>query len=673
MPDPSVLLLVIDGVGVSRERTAAIVREVWTNLPRGTRDLLQGQAASVLERQPASELDPGDLARLSVYPVFAGALQAETPFPRALDTLSALRQMHSAAEGTRVHADIRKAIVAEATRSRYIPWTAHAPNVRAIWSNNLTVPTSAAGVWAGYEPMTPPVQGNSETGHQQIGNLRLALQTPLEISISIADGSFFTNHALRAAVDRAVASGNTLNFCFLLSGTTGSDGRVHSAWNHLEAFLKLTFQECRADPARVRMMAILDGRDCPGTASIVEEGGIGAYIDRLHALLATFNAEESLAWIIGRGIAMDRDYREPNVRDTFLMLTRARGERVRDFKAAKRFIAGCHSRGVMDTEIPPVILAPADDHPPTIEPGQAFVDLNFRPDRQRALFASLLGARPFLENEARSRDRTWSFDWMNPDLHLDMTAIAEYHPIFSATYRVPVAYPTRPLEDNLLSIWDTLLPGERYLLVAESNKSAHMGYFIRGRRENPQAAGSEDRTIIPSFGEAEGILNDSDFYKTPAMRNNAIADFVVAHLAQQQHRLICVNLSNCDMIGHLLPGHFEEATRAYEAMDAAVGRIIPIALANHYSVILTADHGNIEDDTSAHSSNDVLTTIISPDHAVSPARRETFQARLFDLSWTIGRILGVERQLRTHVERHGPADYGDPFMGRPIASLDDHT
>ena len=105
----------------------------------------------------------------------------------------------------------------------------------------------------------------------------------------------------------------------------------------------------------------------------------------------------------------------------------------------------------------------------------------------------------------------------------------------------------------------------------------------------------------------------------------------------------------------------------------AVGRVVPIALANHYCIVLTSDHGNIEDDTSAHSSNDVLTTIISPDRGVSPAIRESFQARLFDLSWTIGRILGVEPQLRTHTERHGGADYGDPFMGCPIASLDDST
>jgi len=673
LPDSNVLLLVIDGVGVDRDRTAAIVREVWSNLSRTTRDLLQTQAASALERRPAGDLAPSDLARLSLYPAFAETLQAETPFPQAVASIDALRQIHSAAEGTSVHADVHAAIAAEALRSRYVPWAADASYVTNVRNTNLTMPTSAAGVWAGYEQMTPPVQGNSETGHQQIGNLRLAPQTPLEISLSIADGSFFTNPALRAVVDRAVASSNVLNFCFLLSGTAGTDGRVHSAWNHLEAFLKLTFRECRADPARVRMMAILDGRDSPGTASLVETDGIGGYIDKLRTLLATFNAEHSLAWIIGRGIAMDRDYREPNARTTFLMLTSAQGEHVRGFNDAKRSIARHHSRGIMDTEIPPIVLAHSGRRPPAIEPGQAFVDLNFRPDRQRALFASLLGARPFLDGEARSRNRTWSFDWMTPGLALDMTSITEYHPDFSTAYHVPVAFPTRPLEDNLLSVWDRLLPGERYLLVAESNKSAHMGYFIRGRRENPEAAAAEDRTIIPSFGEAEGILNDSDFYKTPAMRNAAIASFVVAHLAQQKHRLVCLNLSNCDMIGHLLPAHFQEAVKAYEAMDAAVARIIPIALANHYHVILTADHGNIEEDTPAHSSNDVLTTIISPDRDLSPARRETFHARLFDLSWTIGRILGVESQLRSHVERHGPADFGDPFMGRPIPSLDGNT
>jgi len=662
--------MVLDGVGVNRARADAIIDEVWSGLPSKTRDLLESQAATILERQAAGVLEPRALARLSLYPIAAEALPSETPFHEALATLEALRAMHSAEEGTSVQARVAAAVRAEALRSRYVPWAADAPHVRAYRNENVSIPTSPSGVWAGYERMMPPAQGNSETGHQQIGNLRLAPQTPLEITLSIADGTFFTNEALRGAVERAVAAGNALNFCFLLSGTVGADGRVHSAWNHLEAFLRLVFQECRARPSNVRMMAILDGRDSPGTASLVEEGGIGAYIDKLQRLLAGYEAQSSLAWVIGRGIAMDRDYREPNARSTYLMLTRAEGERVGGYDGLKSAIERCHREGILDTDIPPLIVTRPGDPARRVEPGQTFIDLNFRPDRQRALIATLLGARSFLEDEAQSRGRTWSFDWMDREFGLDITSIAEYHPEFTSRYRVQVAYPTRPLEDNFLSIWDTLAPDDRYLLVAESNKSAHMGYFIRGRRESPAAVKAEDRTIIPSFGETEGILSDSDFYKTPGMRNAAIADCIIIRLAQRAHRLICVNISNCDMIGHLLPERFDEAVAAYEAMDAAVGRIVPSALENRYSVILTADHGNIEDDSTAHSSNDVLTTVVCPTGAVSPARRDIYQTRLFDLSWTAGRILGVETQLRTHMDRAGGADYGDPFMGRPMVSLE---
>ena len=192
---------------------------------------------------------------------------------------------------------------------RYVPWAANAPFTRpGIRNRHVTVPTNAAGEWAGFEPLDPPVQGNSETGHQQIGNLVLAPQLPLQISNAIDSGAFFDNRVLRAAVEHGAKPGSALNVSFMLSGTGGRDGRVHSAWNHLEAFLELVFERIGLSPNQVRIQAILDGRDSPPRASLERRDGVGGYLDRLEDLLDGYSATGSLAWVVGRSTGMDRDY-----------------------------------------------------------------------------------------------------------------------------------------------------------------------------------------------------------------------------------------------------------------------------------------------------------------------------------------------------------------------------
>ncbi len=85
-----------------------------------------------------------------------------------------------------------------------------------------------------------------------------------------------------------------------------------------------------------------------------------------------------------------------------------------------------------------------------------------------------------------------------------------------------------------------------------------------------------------------------------------------------------------------------------------------------YTVILTADHGNIEDDTPSHSSNDVLTTVALPDGRCTFAERDTFQARLFDVSWTAATILGLRDDFAAALFKHTSAKPSDRFTGRSI-------
>ena len=257
-------------------------------------------------------------------------------------------------------------------------------------------------------------------------------------------------------------------------------------------------------------------------------------------------------------------------------------------------------------------------------------------------------------------------DWLKPLPGLHVCGITEYHPDFAARYGVTVAFPSLPHRENLLGLWDQVMPREKYLLVAESIKAPHMGYFLRGRREGPATNGIEDRIIVPSAGEAEGIRSDTDFFMTPQMRNPEVAATVVENLSGGRYRFICCNLSATDMIGHLLPKRFEEAVSAFESTDSAVGAMTKAARQRGWSVVLTADHGNIEEDGPAHSANDVLTTIIPPTGTFEYSARPTYQARLFDIAWTLARLLGSGPQAAAVFEGLDDGRYQNENIGASL-------
>ncbi len=634
------LLIVIDGSGLDRARTRQIAEATWDELESPDKKAIVEAAEHVSRAYSDCPVDAGSLAKLSLYPTRAEALDGGMETPRAKALLAAISDITQRPETQAPLLRARQHLQRTAREMRYVPWAANAPGAPRLRNAHVTVPTSAAGEWAGFEPLDPPVQGNSETGHQQIGNLVMAPQLPLEISNAIDSGAFFENRVLRTAIEHGAKPACALNVAFMLSGTGGSDGRVHSAWNHLETFLELVFARIGLRPRQVRIQAILDGRDSPPRASLEQQNGVGGYLDKLESLLSRYSATESLAWVVGRSIGMDRDYREVNARADYLLLTAGEGLHVDGFDGVRRAVAEAHRNGLTDQDVPPIVVRGPDQVVRHVGPGHAFVNMNFRSDRQRSKIASLAGASEFLRSEGKRRNRDWKLDWLKPLPGLHVCGMAEYHPEFATNHGVTVAFPTLPHRENLLGLWDKVMPGERYLLVAESIKAPHMGYFLRGRREEPATGGIEDRIIIPSAGESEGIRSDTDFYKMPHMRNPEVAETVVDNLASNRYKLICCNLSSTDMLGHLLPERFEEAISAYESTDSSIGRMTEAARRHGWSTVITADHGNIEEDGPAHSANDVLTTIIPPTGTFEYSPRPTYQARLFDVAWIISRLLG---------------------------------
>ena len=663
-PTKRALLVVTDGLGYDPATVRDLARRVIGELGPHTRRSLLDFA---LEVSPGS-YELLDIARLSMMPIVAEGLSPSLDWRKASETVRKVRAVKGQMDRNGMMEEVEGIRRRLAMERRYIPWIAEEREWSAIVDENLTVPTETSGVWVGYEDADPPVQGNSETGHQQIGNLALAPQIPLQITRSIEDGSFFENSKLKSAIEDALAEGKNVNFCFLLSGIRGSDGRVHSAWNHLEAFCDLLFSKIGASPDRVRMQAILDGRDAPAHGSLEIEGIDGGYLGELERLLERHGAVESLAWVIGRSLSMDRDYREENARCDYLLLTEGDGELATGFHDIIAKVKEVHDAGFTDADVPAIALNHGGKGIAKIETGDAFINLNFRSDRQRSKTASLCGARPYLVREALAHGRTWQLDWMRDDLELRICTIAEYDAEFERDYGVEIAYPIAPHQLNFLSRWQSLMPeGEHYLLVAESVKATHMGYFVRGRREAIQGSFAEDRQIVTSDGTAQGVMSDSDFYLNPGMQTTAIAERVSQAMSERRHRLIMCNLAAPDMVGHLLPTRFEGAIEAYRETVTALAELSATAKRCGYSMVVTSDHGNIENDAPTHTVNPVLTTVIPAEGQANPREEsDLFTATLFDISHTLATIVGANQSRIAEIIAVHRGDLKDEFIGKSI-------
>jgi len=173
------------------------------------------------------------------------------------------------------------------------------------------------------------------------------------------------------------------------------------------------------------------------------------------------------------------------------------------------------------------------------------------------------------------------------------------------------------------------------LHVAETEKYAHVTYFINGQREQP--FWGESRVLIPSPKVATYDL-------APEMAAREIGDTVIDNLKKEHYGLFIVNLANGDMVGHT--GNLKATIKACEIVDEVVGRIVGEAGQHHANVVITSDHGNAEEllnpktgdvDTS-HNVNPVPFIILSADPAFQQPLREG--GGLSDIAPTLLSMMG---------------------------------
>ncbi len=423
----------------------------------------------------------------------------------------------------------------------------------------MTLRASAEAVGLSWGEM-----GNSEVGHLTIGAGRVLYQSLPRISMAIESGEFFKNTALTGAVEHVKKSGGTLHLMGLVS-----PGGVHASDDHLYALLMLC-KKMKCD--RVAVHAFLDGRDT------IFNSGIN-FIDALEKKMTELKVGK-IASVSGRYYAMDRDNRWDRIQKAYDAI--ALGKSDTQATSASEAIRTSYEKAVYDEEFVPTVITKGGKPIATVQEHDACIFFNFRPDRARELTKAFV--LPTFDKFPREAVQ---------DVHF--VTFMEYE----KDLPVHVAYPPQLIETCLARVISD--NGLRQLHIAETEKYAHVTFFLNGMHEAEYPG--EERVIIPS-------PRVSTYDKAPDMSALPIAERVVQEVMKGQYDFIALNFANPDMVGHT--GNEQATATACETVDKAIGKIQDAVLAHGGVMVITADHGNAEE------VKNLTTGEIDKEHSTNP-------------------------------------------------------
>jgi 2,3-bisphosphoglycerate-independent phosphoglycerate mutase len=391
--------------------------------------------------------------------------------------------------------------------------------------------------------LPPGLMGNSEVGHLNIGAGRVVIQKLTQISDTILDGTFFKNPALTSATDNVKKHVSTLHLIGLVS-----DGCVHSSPDHLDGLIQLAQKE---GIKKLVVHPILDGRDTPPRSA-------KRFMRELEEKLA---GKGEIGIVCGRYYAMDRDQRWERVEKYWKAIVM--GEGLKASSAVEAVEIG-YERGENDEFVLPTVVTPnlIADH-------DSVICFNFRPDRVREISRAL--TYPVFDGFPRPV--------MPKILYVCLT---QYDPQLN----LPVAFTPEQLPpqnmDNTLPEWLALhkIP---QLHTAETEKYAHVTYFFNGGKEQPNEL--EERILIPS-------LKVATYDQAPQMQTPKVAEVACEAIRSGKYPFIVLNFANPDMVGHT--GYMEAAVDAVKSVDDAFGQLLEATQQAGGSLLITADHGNVE-------------------------------------------------------------------------------
>lgn len=402
--------------------------------------------------------------------------------------------------------------------------------------------------------------GNSEVGHLNIGAGRVLYQDLVKINKSIADKSILENKEIKSAFSYAKESGKAIHFMGLTS-----NGGVHSSLEHLYALCDIA-KEYGLE--KVFIHCFMDGRDTD------PKSGKG-FIEEVEAHCK--KSAGTIASIIGRFYAMDRDKRWNRVKEAYDLLVEGKGKQADDMVKAMQ---ESYDEDVTDEFIKPIVNSTVDG---TIKEGDAVIFFNYRNDRAKEL--TIVLTQQDMPEEGMKTIPGLQYYCMTP-----------YDSSFKGVH---ILFDKENVHNTLGEYLSK--NGKKQLHIAETEKYAHVTFFFNGGRETPYE--NEDRILVPSPKVATYDLK-------PEMSAYEVKDKLVEAIGTEQYDFIVVNYANGDMVGHT--GVYEAIEKAVVAIDNCVKDTVEAAKAHDYEVIIIADHGNadhaINDDgtpNTAHSLNPV--------------------------------------------------------------------
>jgi 2,3-bisphosphoglycerate-independent phosphoglycerate mutase len=416
------------------------------------------------------------------------------------------------------------------------------------------------------------------------------------IDQAVADGSLAKNRELLAFIAAIKQSGGTAHLMGLLS-----PGGVHSHQNHIAALVRTL----DAAQIPVALHAFLDGRDTPPKSALDYLGTFMADVAPCRHL--------RIATVSGRYYAMDRDQRWDRVAKAYAALAEAKGEHAPDAKAA---IAQSYATGKSDEFMLPCAIGDYRG----MKDGDGVLMANFRADRVREILAALLD--PAFTGFARGRTTRFAA----------ALGMSEYSTELSAFMKT--LFPPEDLSDTFGEI--VARAGLTQLRIAETEKYAHVTFFFNGGREAEFAG--ESRILVPSPKVATYDLQ-------PEMSAPEVTDRLVEAIDASRFDVVVVNYANTDMVGHT--GDLQAAIKAVETVDHCLGRVADAVTRAGGTLLITADHGNVEmmrdpetgQPHTAHTTNPVPLLLVNPPAGVSGLD----DGRLCDVAPTLLRLLGMKQ------------------------------
>ena len=402
--------------------------------------------------------------------------------------------------------------------------------------------------------------GNSEVGHLNIGAGRIVYQDLVKINRACADGSILKNPEIISAYEYAKNNGKSVH----LMGLT-SNGGVHSSLVHL---FKLCEISKEYGIAHTYVHCFMDGRDTD------PKSGKG-FIEQLQAECDKTGC--TIASIVGRFYAMDRDKRWERVKEAYDLLVKGEGKQATNMVAAMQ---ESYDEGVTDEFIKPINNSTVDG---TIKEGDVVIFFNYRNDRAKEL--TIVLTQQDMPEQGMMTVPGLQYYCMTP---------------YDASFKgVHILFPKENVENTLGEYVSS--KGLKQLHTAETEKYAHVTFFFNGGRETPYEG--EERILVASPKVATYDLK-------PEMSAYEVKDKLVAAIKEDKYDFIVVNFANGDMVGHT--GIYSAIEKAVKAVDECVKEVVETAKATDYETIIIADHGNADnavnaDDTpnTAHSLNPV--------------------------------------------------------------------